>query len=837
MLKTTAVRTTLLPAFFLFGLWLLPPSAHADASRWLSAGQATAERIQICSDSQQQPASSPRELPETLRYEEPGELALLGAAVQQFLIEDDGVILADDESGIARLGLMIDGRDIDQVRWQSRDHRGAWSEPAELEITWQEGLAVGARIDPEPAANAVRLIAHTAQIDFLLMEQLKERPASTRLARDLPLEVVSEATTESRDTPPDMITRAQWGSRNTGLCGSVHSPTHLTLHHTATPNNDSLSPAARMRQMQAFHIDNRGWCDFGYHYTVGIDGNLYQGRITPTRTGAHVGGANTNNVGVSVVGNFTSFTPRESQLARTESVSRWIVEQFPIPINRNNILGHRDWPGHTTNACPGDQLYPWLDTLVQLLDNPPCQSECPIGSQRCDGEGQPELCVDDGAGCGVWEPQAACECGEVCSGGSCLSDPEICCTVPVSNPSDVFADLTAGSEDAAIAERLFELDITQGCQTSPLRLFCPECFTRRWQAATFLAGALDLPDEPADPPTFSDVPADAPYAGAIEALFNAGLINGCGNGEFCPEQFMSRAQAGVLLASASGRTVVAYDEPIFSDLASEHWARPAAETLYRHCMIDACGDEPLSFCPDDNASRIDFAQGLAGSQQLMAPDEPESCCRPGVVANADPMFADMPEGTDRTLAARLLAEEGISQGCASDPQMFCGSCTLVRAEAATLLFNTLGIEASPPTSPTFADVPPEHPHFVAIEALAAANLVSGCGDGLFCPDRALRRSEAASLIANAIGLMPEDAPPASAYRDVSADDWFGWSVNALEQGCVLEPCSVDESRFCPEAAILREDFALFLARAFGLGEIGQQSCLVRSGDIFRDRFE
>ena len=836
MTKPTSVKAVFVPLLFLISLWMLATTPPAQASGLVFAGTPATDALQICAGPQRDSASADRALPETLRYEEPGELSLIGPAIREFFVAEDGVVLAEDAAGIVRLALMIDGRDIDQMQWQSLSSDGRWSEPAELDITWQEAEAVVARVDPESQSSAIRLIANTAQIDFIQIEQLAERPASTLLARELPLEVESDHRAELRNTPPNMITRAQWGARNTGLCGSLHNPTHLTLHHTATPNNDTISAAARMRQMQAFHIDNRGWCDFGYHFTVGIDGNLYQGRITPARTGAHVGGHNSNNVGVSVVGNFTSFTPRQSQLARTESVSRWIVEEFNIPVLRSRIRGHRDWPGHTTNSCPGNQFYPWLDTLVQLLGNSPCQSECQLGARRCGSNGNPELCVNDGAGCGVWQQQAACECGDVCSGGSCVTDPEICCTNPVSNPSTTFADLVAGSRQAQAAERLFELNITQGCQATPQRLFCPDCPTRRWQAASFLASSLNLPGAPANPPTFSDVPADAPYAGAIEALFAAGLISGCGNGEFCPEQFISRAQTGALLAAASSRTIVAYEEPRFTDLPSGHWARPAVETLYRHCMIDSCADDPSRFCPDSNATRIDFGVILTDSQNLLQLSEPANCCRPGIVADADAVFADMKQGTDRALAARILRDEGITQGCSSEPSLFCGSCTLPRAEAASLLFNALDMEASTPASPTFADVPVDHPHFAAIETLAAANLVSGCGAGLFCPDRVLRRSEAASLLANAIGLTPEDAPSSSAYTDVAESDWFSWPVNALEQSCILEACSANENRFCPDTGILREDFALFLTRAFELGEIGQQRCLPRSGSIFLDQF-
>jgi len=40
------------------------------------------------------------------------------------------------------------------------------------------------------------------------------------------------------------------------------------VHHTATPLPDSVSVVTRLRGIQNYHIDTRGWCDIGYHYLV-----------------------------------------------------------------------------------------------------------------------------------------------------------------------------------------------------------------------------------------------------------------------------------------------------------------------------------------------------------------------------------------------------------------------------------------------------------------------------------------------------------------------------------------------------------------------------------------
>ena len=57
-----------------------------------------------------------------------------------------------------------------------------------------------------------------------------------------------------------------------------------------------------------------------------------------------------------------------------------------------------------------------------------------------------------------------------------------------------------------------------------------------------------------------------------------------------------------------------------------------------------------------------------------------------------------------------------------------------------------------PSTATFADVPPSHPFFQFIEALAAAGITTGCGNGNFCPDQPILRKQEAAFVAKALGL-------------------------------------------------------------------------------------
>ncbi len=52
--------------------------------------------------------------------------------------------------------------------------------------------------------------------------------------------------------------------------------------------------------------------------------------------------------------------------------------------------------------------------------------------------------------------------------------------------------------------------------------------------------------------TFADVPTSSPFSQYVEALYAAGLIAGCGGGNYCPTNPVTRGQMAVFLARAFG---------------------------------------------------------------------------------------------------------------------------------------------------------------------------------------------------------------------------------------------------------------------------------------------
>ncbi len=169
----------------------------------------------------------------------------------------------------------------------------------------------------------------------------------------------------------------------------------LTLHHTVTANND-VDPAATVRAIyhqQAMLNDGTGWGDIGYHLLIDEAGRVYEGRWSGSdampvfgsnpapdgrplmSVGAHVGSFNTGNIGVSMLGDFTSQLPTPAAMSSLTRVLRGLARvchldalgttNYVNPVSGatrtvRTLSGHRDW---AATECPGNTFYPQLPAL------------------------------------------------------------------------------------------------------------------------------------------------------------------------------------------------------------------------------------------------------------------------------------------------------------------------------------------------------------------------------------------------------------------------------------------------------------------------------------------
>jgi S-layer homology domain len=330
-----------------------------------------------------------------------------------------------------------------------------------------------------------------------------------------------------------------------------------------------------------------------------------------------------------------------------------------------------------TNGSPGPDGTgaSWSVDTIQICDG-----------FACDGVPQPVTTEVDSAGNGVWEPgetvdvdpdylnngtvaldlsgtattltgpvgatytitDSAATYGSIDPGtqGNCSTTPD-CYSVSVDDPAvrpaphwdaqltealsngpsvirvlhigSSFPDVPPSNQFYAFIENLFHNGVTGGCGGGD---YCPGNSVTRSQMAVFLLKAkhssLFVP--PACTGIFGDVACPGGFAvNWIEQLFHEGVTGGCGGGDYCPDNPVTRSQMAVFLLKALLGS--SYTPPaatgIFGDVPIASFAADWIEDLYNRGITGGCQASPLLYCPNNPNTRGQMAVYLVKTFGLL----------------------------------------------------------------------------------------------------------------------------------------------------------------------------------------------------------------------------
>lgn len=101
-------------------------------------------------------------------------------------------------------------------------------------------------------------------------------------------------------------------------------PKRITIHCSASKNGERY-PASEIKR---FHVEQKGWTDIGYHLVCQPDGEVETGRAL-NKIGAHVEGANEDNIGICLIGS-DKFTLRQFDSLRYKIDSIRMLYDIPV---------------------------------------------------------------------------------------------------------------------------------------------------------------------------------------------------------------------------------------------------------------------------------------------------------------------------------------------------------------------------------------------------------------------------------------------------------------------------------------------------------------------------
>lgn len=166
---------------------------------------------------------------------------------------------------------------------------------------------------------------------------------------------------------PPLLTRADWQAKPPVAEMKRHTPTRITIHHTATKQKPDRKLADKLRALQEFSQKEGklgsgkakpAWPDVPYHYYVDCSGAIGEGRVVECVGDTNTEYDPTGHALVVLEGNFEEEEMTPAQLESLRQITVWLAKQWKVPPEE--IKGHKDF---ARTACPGRRLHAWLPEL------------------------------------------------------------------------------------------------------------------------------------------------------------------------------------------------------------------------------------------------------------------------------------------------------------------------------------------------------------------------------------------------------------------------------------------------------------------------------------------
>jgi hypothetical protein len=167
-----------------------------------------------------------------------------------------------------------------------------------------------------------------------------------------------------------------------------------------------------------------------------------------------------------------------------------------------------------------------------------------------------------------------------------------------------FADVPRTSPFYRFVETLLHKNVTSGCTGTT---YCPTSSTTREQMPVFVLVSKEgtgYAPAPCTTAPFNDVPVSGPFCRWIQELARRGVVTGCGGGNYCPADPVSRETMAVfVLATLEGSS---YTPPPcatspFADVPVSSPFCPWIQELANRGVVSGCGGG--NYCPADPVSR------------------------------------------------------------------------------------------------------------------------------------------------------------------------------------------------------------------------------------------
>ncbi|MDR9416127.1 MAG: peptidoglycan recognition family protein [Gracilimonas sp.] len=156
---------------------------------------------------------------------------------------------------------------------------------------------------------------------------------------------------------PTIISVEEWGGKPPTGVVEEHKIAFITIHHAGVEMSQDADPEQKLIGLQKFSQEDKGWIDIPYHFSIDLDGNIYENRPLKFPGDTNTEYDPTGHALIQVMGNYEVQEINDRQLASIAHLSAWLSDHFEVPIQK--IATHKDYSDQT--VCPGEDLYGYFE--------------------------------------------------------------------------------------------------------------------------------------------------------------------------------------------------------------------------------------------------------------------------------------------------------------------------------------------------------------------------------------------------------------------------------------------------------------------------------------------
>jgi hypothetical protein len=179
--------------------------------------------------------------------------------------------------------------------------------------------------------------------------------------------------------------------------------------------------------------------------------------------------------------------------------------------------------------------------------------------------------------------------------------------------------------------------------------------------------------------SFADVPLNNPFYNEIGKLSARSVTLGCGSGNFCPNDPVTREQMAAFIMRALGE----FNPPTpatqrFNDVPPTNLFYNFIDRLAALNITLGCGGG--NYCPTNPVLREQMAAFILRALGESNPPNPSS-----------QRFNDVPPSNQFYNSVDRMAVLNITQGCSASPPMYCPASTVTRGQMAAFLVRAFNL--------------------------------------------------------------------------------------------------------------------------------------------------